>query len=96
MGLVRAGGWIAVALSVVLVAIAFVTTPQVVVIVAPALVGGLAVIGWPHSRRVLVVSGLLIGATALSLLIGGIGLLYVPSIAFVVRGIVRPQPTVRL
>src|SRR5262245_54135867 len=95
-GTLRVGAWIAVALSVALLAIAFLTTPQVIVIVAPALVGGLAVIGWPHSRPALVVGALLIGATALYLLMGGIGWLYVPSLALIVRGILRPQPTVRL
>src|SRR5262245_50425 len=95
MGLVRAGGWIAVALSVVILALAFLTTPQVILIVAPALVGGLAVISWPYSRPVLVVGALLIGATAIYTLIGGIGLLYAPSLAFIVRGILRSQRTVR-
>jgi len=94
MGLVRAGGWIAVALSVAILALAFLTTPQVILIVAPALFGGLAVISWPHSRPVLGVGALLIGATGIYSLFG-IGLLYVPSLAFIVPGILRPQRTAR-
>jgi hypothetical protein len=96
MGFVRTAGWITVGLSVALLArILLINNPEAILIVAPALVGGLAVIRWPGSRPVLLVGTLLIGATATYSLIGGVGLLYVPSLVLIVRGILRPRRMVR-
>jgi hypothetical protein len=58
-----------------------------VVILVPAFAGGLLVI-WRPGRAVLFASALLTSLTAGVSLIGGVGLLYVPSIVLFVRGAV--------
>jgi hypothetical protein len=94
MTLVKAGGWIAVGLSIALVVrVLLIDNAEAILVVAPALIGGLAVVMWPGSRTVLIAAALLIAATAIYSLIGGISLLYVPSLVLIVRGSVRPQPT---
>jgi hypothetical protein len=96
MGFVKAAGWVAVGLSIALVArVLLIDNAEAILIVAPALIGGLAVVTWPRSRWVLVAAVLLIAATAIYSLIGGIGLLYIPSLVLIARGILRPQATVR-
>jgi O-antigen ligase len=57
------------------------------VILVPALVGGLLAI-WRPGRVVLFASALLTSLTAVVSLIGGVGYLYVPSIALFVWGAV--------
>jgi hypothetical protein len=94
MGLVRAGGWIAIGLSLALVIrVLLIHNPEAIT-VAPALIGGTAVVSWPHRRWVLVAAVVLVGATATYSLIGGIGLLYLPSLVLIARGAIRPQRTV--
>jgi hypothetical protein len=95
MGIVKAGGWIAVGLSIALVArVLLIDNAEAILVVAPALIGGLAVVTWPGTRWVLIAAALLIGAIAIYSLIGGIGLLYLPSLVLIVRDTLRPQPTV--
>jgi hypothetical protein len=93
---VRVGGWIAVGLSLALLArVIVIDNPEAILVVAPALIGGLVVVSWPGSRWSLITGAVLIGATAIYSLIGGVGLLYVPSLVLIVRGILRPQRMVR-
>jgi hypothetical protein len=95
MGLVRAGGWISIGLSLALVVrVLLIDNPEAIIVVAPALIGGTAVVRWPHRRWVLVAAVVLVGATATYSLIGGIGLLYLPSLVLIVRGALRSQRTV--
>ena len=92
MDSVKIAGWIAVGVSLALVArVLVIENPEAIIIVAPALIGGVAVVAWPWRRSTLVVAFVLIGATALYSLIGWIGLLYVPSLVLIVRGVVRPR-----
>jgi hypothetical protein len=65
--------------------------PEAIITIAPALIGGVAVVAWPWRRSTLVVALVLIGATAVYSLIGWIGFLYLPSLVFIVRGLVRPR-----
>src|SRR5512132_1503972 len=89
------GGWIAIGLSLALVARVFlINNQEAIIVVAPALIGGIAVVTWPRRRWVLIASLGLVGATATYSLIGGIGLLYLPSLVLIVRGALRPQRTV--
>jgi hypothetical protein len=60
-------------------------------VIAPALIGCVAVVAWPWKRSTLVVALVLIGATAVYSLIGWIGFLYLPSLVLIVRGVVRPR-----
>ena len=92
MDSVKIAGWIAVGVSLVLVArVLLIDNPKAIIIVAPALIGGVAVVAWPSKRSTLVVALVLIGATAIYSLIGWIGLLYLPSLILILRGVVRPR-----
>ena len=89
MDSVKIAGWIAVGVSVVLVArVLLIDNPEAIIIVVPALIGGVAVLAWPSKRSALVVALVLIGATAIYSLIGWIGLLYLPSLILILRGVV--------
>ena len=59
--------------------------PAVVVILIPALAGAVLAI-WRRGAIVVGVSALLTALTATVLLIGGVGLLYVPSIVLLIWG----------
>jgi hypothetical protein len=61
--------------------------PGVLVILLPALVGALLAL-WREGRVVLIASALLTALTAVVSLIGGVGLLYVPSIVMFLWGAV--------
>jgi len=61
--------------------------PAVFVILLPALIGALLAI-WRRGRAVLIASAFLTALTAVVSLIGGVGLLFVPSIAMFVWGAV--------
>jgi hypothetical protein len=88
---VRIAGWITVGISVVLVArVLLIDNPEAIIIIAPALIGGVAVVAWPWKRSTLVGALVLIGATAVYLLIGWIGFLYLSSLVLIVRGVVHP------
>ena len=92
MDSVKIAGWIAVGVSLVLVArVLQIDNPEAIIIIAPALIGGVAVVAWPRRRSTLLVALVLIGATAVYSLIGWIGFLYLPSLVLIVRGVVRPR-----
>jgi hypothetical protein len=92
MDSVKIAGWIAIGVSLVLVArVLMIDNREAIIIVAPALIGGVAVVAWPSRRSSLVVALVLIGATAVYSLIGWIGFLYLPSLVLIVRGMVRPR-----
>jgi hypothetical protein len=92
MDSVKIAGWIAIGVSLVLVArVLMIGNPEAIIIIAPALIGGVAVVAWPWRRSTLVVALVLIGATAVYSLIGWIGFLYLPSLVLVVRGLFRPR-----
>ncbi len=61
-----------------------------IVIVLPAFAGGLLAI-WRPGRAVLIASALLTSLTAVVSLIGGVGLLYVPSIVLFIWGAVSSR-----
>jgi hypothetical protein len=89
---VKIAGWIAVGVSVVLIArVLLIDSPEAIIIVAPALIGGVAVVAWPWRRSTLVVALVLIGATTVYSMIGWIGFLYLPSLVLIVQGVVRPR-----
>jgi hypothetical protein len=73
--------------GVLVVRIIAIDKPAVVVILFPALVGAFLAV-WKRGRVVLVASALLTALTASVLLIGGVGLLYVPSIVLFMWGAV--------
>lgn len=54
-------------------------------ILVPAFAGGLLAI-WRPGRSALIASALLTAVTAVVSLIGGVGLLYIPSIVLFIRG----------
>jgi hypothetical protein len=92
MDSVKIGGWIAVGVSLALVArVLLIDNPEGIIIVAPALIGGVVVVAWPRRQSTLVIALFLIGATSLYSLIGWVGLLYGPSLVLIVRGVVRPR-----
>ena len=92
MDSVKIAGWIAVGVSLVLVArVLLIDNPEAIIIIAPALIDGVAVAAWPWRRSTLVVALVLIGATAVYSLIGWIGFLYLPSLILIVRGVVHPR-----
>jgi hypothetical protein len=81
---------IAVALSlaltgVLVVRIIAIDKPEVVVILIPALIGALLAI-WKPGRAVLLASAFLTATTAMVILLGGVGLLYLPSIVMFIWG----------
>jgi hypothetical protein len=89
---VKIAGWIAVGVSLVLVArVLLIDNPEAIIIIAPALIGGVAVVAWPWRRSTLVAALVLIGATAAYSLIGWIGFLYLPSLVLILPGVVRPR-----
>jgi hypothetical protein len=71
--------------AVLVVRIVAIEKPAVFVILAPALAGGLLAL-WRRGRGVLLVCALLTGLKAVVSLIGGVGLLYVPSIVMFIWG----------
>ncbi len=80
----RAAAALSLALTAVLILrIIAIGKPGVFVILIPALTGALLGI-WRRGRVALIASALLTAATASVLLIGGIGLLYAPSIVMFV------------
>jgi hypothetical protein len=92
MDSVKIAGWIAVGVSLVLVArVLQIDNPEAIVIIAPALIGGVVVVAWPWRRSTLLVALVMIGTTAAYSLIGWIGFLYLPSLVLIVRGVVRPR-----
>ena len=92
MDSVKIAGWIAVGVSLVLVArVLLIDNPETIIIVAPALTGGVAVVVWPRRRSTLIVALVSIGATAVYTLIGWVGFLYLPSLVLIVRAVVRPR-----
>ena len=92
MDSVKIAGWIAVGVSLLLVArVLMIGNPEAIIVIAPALIGGVAVVARPWKRSTLVVALVLIGATAVYSLIGWIGFLYLPSLVLIVRGLVRPR-----
>jgi hypothetical protein len=92
MDSVKIAGWIAVGVSLLLVArLLLIGNPEAIIIVAPAFIGGVVVVAWPWRRSTLVVALVLIGATAVYSLIGWIGFLYLPSLVLIVRGVRRPR-----
>jgi hypothetical protein len=92
MDSVKIAGWIAVGVSLVLVArVLLIDNPEAIIIVVPSLLGGVAVVAWPWLRSTQVVALVLIGATAVYSLIGWIGFLYLPSLVLIARGVVRPR-----
>jgi hypothetical protein len=87
----RAAALLSLALTAVLIVrIIAIGKPGVFVVLAPALTGALLAI-WRQGRAILIVSALLTGATASVLLIGGVGLLYAPSIVMFAWGAISSQ-----
>jgi len=87
----RVAAMVSLALTVVLVVrIIAIGKPGVFIILLPALAGAFLAT-WRRGRAVLIVSALLTAATASVLLIGGIGLLYVPSIVLFVWGAILSE-----
>ena len=92
MDSVKIAGWIAVGVSVVLIArVLLIDNPEAIIIVAPALIGGVAVVAWPWRRSTLVVALVLIGATHRLFDDRLDGFLYLPSLVLIVQGVVRPR-----
>jgi hypothetical protein len=76
--------------GVLVVRIIAIDKPGVFVILFPALTGALLAI-WRRGRAVLIASALLTALTAVVSLIGGVGLLYVPSIVMFIWGAVSSE-----
>lgn len=76
--------------GVLVVRIIAIDKPGVFVILFPALTGALLAI-WRRGRAVLIASALLTALTAVVNLIGGVGLLYVPSIVMFMWGAVSSE-----
>ena len=92
---VRVAAVLSLSLTALLVArIIAIGKPGVFAILIPALTGALIAI-WRRGRVVLIASALLTAATASVLLIGGIGLLYVPSIVLFIWGAISSSQLVR-
>ena len=68
--------------------------PAVLIILIPPLAGALLALWRPGRRGLIVVACALTAFTAVISLIGGVGLLYVPSIALYLWGLVRASATV--
>jgi hypothetical protein len=87
----RAAALLSLALTTVLILrIIAIGKPGVFVVLAPALSGALLAI-WRQGRAILIASALLTGATASVLLIGGVGLLYAPSIVMFAWGAISSE-----
>ncbi len=87
----RLGAVVSLALTAVLVVrIVAIGKPGVFVILVPAVTGALLAI-LRHGRAMLIASALLTAATASVLLIGGVGLLYAPSIVMFTWGAVSSE-----
>ena len=76
--------------GVLVVRIIVIDKPGVFVILFPALTGALLAI-WRRGPAVLIASALLTALTAVVTLIGGVGLLYVPSIVMFIWGAVSAE-----
>jgi hypothetical protein len=76
--------------GVLIVRIIAIDKPGVFVILFPALTGALLAI-WRRGRTVLIASALLTVLTAVVSLVGGVGLLYVPSIVMFIWGAVSSE-----
>lgn len=76
--------------GILVVRIIAIDKPGVFVILFPALTGALLAI-WKHGRAVLIASALLTSLTAMVSLIGGVGLLYLPSIVLFIWGAVSSE-----
>ena len=73
--------------GVLVVMVIAIDKPGVLVILFPALAGGLLAL-WRRGRAVLIASALLTALTAVVSLIGGVGLLYLPSVVMFIWGAV--------
>lgn len=94
MGSAKVGGWIALVLTLALVArVVAIHNLAALVILVPALGGGLIGVAWPQRRPVLAAAVVLIAITAALSLIGGVGLLYAPSLILMGRSAIRVAPT---
>ncbi len=76
--------------GILIVRIISIDKPGVFVILLPAFAGGLLAI-WRPGRAVLIASAFLTSLTAGVSLIGGVGLLYVPSIVLFIWGAVSSK-----
>jgi hypothetical protein len=76
--------------GILIVRIIAIDKPGVFVILLPAFAGGLLAI-WRPGRVVLIVSAFLTALTAAVSLIGGVGLLYIPSIVMFIWGAVSSE-----
>ncbi len=76
--------------GVLVVRIIAIDKPGVLVILFPALTGALLAI-WRTGRVALIASAILTALTAVVSLIGGVGLLYVPSIVMFIWGAVSSE-----
>lgn len=76
--------------GILIVRIIAIDKPGVFVILLPAFAGGLLAI-WRPGRAVLIASAFLTALTAAVSLIGGVGLLYIPSIVLFIWGAVSPE-----
>lgn len=90
---------VAAALSLVITAalvvrVLVIDKPEVMVILLPPIAGALIALWKPWRRWVIATACALTAVTAVISLIGGVDLLYVPSIALYVWGFVRPTATV--
>ena len=87
----RVAAVLSLALTAVLVLrIIAIGKPDVFVILIPALTGALLAV-WRNGRAALIASALLTAATASVLLIGGVGLLYIPSIVMFAWGAISSE-----
>lgn len=73
--------------GVLIVRIIAIDKPGVFVILVPALAGALLAL-WKSGRAVLIASAMLTSLTAVVSLIGGVGLLYLPTIVMFIWGAV--------
>src|SRR5215217_8261602 len=88
------GAWIALALTIALVVrVIAIGNPEALVIIAPALLGAVLALAWARMRVALLTAFVLIGITATLSLIGGVGLLFVPSMILIALSAVRISRT---
>jgi hypothetical protein len=80
--------------AALVVRILVIDKPEVMIILISPIAGALVALWKPWRRWVIAMACVLTAATAVITLIGGVGLLYVPSIALYLWGFVRPSATV--
>jgi hypothetical protein len=76
----------------VVIRILVIDRPGVAVILVPALAGAVLALRRSESRQLIGLACVLTLVTAAVLLIGGVGLLYLPTVVLFMAGLVGPRP----